>query len=602
MTKQISKKKSKRISTRKRTKIERKVREHNRKTKKNLKNNPLKGKRKDPGIPNSIPYKDQILKEAEDRKKRLEEERQMQKEKAKKERAKLRNKNRNLEQFVTDAQKRTAEFDKKSELQSAEKQSNQQNAEGSLKAYYKEFRKVVDDADVIFQVLDARDPLGSRCPQVEEAVLACGYKKRLVLLLNKIDLVPKENVEKWLKYLRNEFPTIAFKASTQTQTDNLSQSRISVAKATEDLLRSSRCIGADMVMKLLGNYCRNQAVRGTITAGVVGFPNTGKSSIINSLKRSRACNVGATPGVTKCMQLVQLDKHVKLLDSPGIVMATGDNEASVILRNAVKVETIDDTVAPVSAILKRCNKHQMMLHYNVPYFNDVNEFLALLAVRLGRLKKGGIPDVHKAGRSILNDWNQGKITYYTHPPDTDAMATHVSSEIVSQMSEGFDISSLLEQETEILAGLKMKNCTDIVLEASNPTDGLVAEPAEVEEEDEGDMEDENQEGLEDNNNEQNMVVTLPESEKPKKETSVKSKAKNVRISADKKVHVVGSLRDGVQLNKARKKDLKKMKKERRRADKLGGELGDALQDAFASLGNTKDTAEDYNFDTDFGLK
>ncbi len=114
--------------------------------------------------------------------------------------------------------------------------------------------QVVEAADVVIQVLDARDPLGSRCPQVEEAVLSSSTKKRLVLLLNKIgvssmsatasfwcfldkcarveivtygllvvgtDLVPKENVEGWLKYLRNEFPTIAFKASTQTQKENL---------------------------------------------------------------------------------------------------------------------------------------------------------------------------------------------------------------------------------------------------------------------------------------------------------------------------------------------------------------------------------------------
>lgn len=71
----------------------------------------------------------------------------------------------------------------------------------------------------IFQVLDARDPLGSRSRRVEESVLNAG--KRLVLLLNKIDLVPKENVKKWIMYLRQQSPTIAFKASTQEQNCNL---------------------------------------------------------------------------------------------------------------------------------------------------------------------------------------------------------------------------------------------------------------------------------------------------------------------------------------------------------------------------------------------
>merc|ERR1712013_322420 len=84
----------------------------------------------------------------------------------------------------------------------------------SAKAYYREFKKVVDAADVVLEVLDARDPLGSRCKEVEQGVVV-GGGKRLVLVLNKADLVPRENLQAWVKYLRNEYPTIAFKASTQ---------------------------------------------------------------------------------------------------------------------------------------------------------------------------------------------------------------------------------------------------------------------------------------------------------------------------------------------------------------------------------------------------
>ena len=80
--------------------------------------------------------------------------------------------------------------------------------------------QVVEAADVILEVLDARDPLGTRCPQMEEAVKA-QPGKRLVLVLNKADLVPRDNLEKWLKYLRNEYPTVVFKSSTQSQNKNL---------------------------------------------------------------------------------------------------------------------------------------------------------------------------------------------------------------------------------------------------------------------------------------------------------------------------------------------------------------------------------------------
>lgn len=299
------------------------------------------------------------------------------------ERQKQVNKKRNLGNLVKDAQKRTSEFERKTAFVRDQLTGGRggRGAENSLKAYYKEFKKVVEAADVVIQVLDARDPLGSRCPQVEESVLSAGPGKRLVLLLNKVDLVPRENVEAWLKYLRNEFPTVAFKASTQSQADKLSQSKVPLNLASEDLRKSSRCLGADVLMKLLNNYCRNKDIKTAISVGVVGFPNTGKSSVINSLKRSKACNVGAMPGITRSMQQVQLDKHIKLLDSPGIVMATSSSDASAVLKNCVKVEALEDPVPPVAAILRRCQKQQLMLQYKLGNFSDVNEFLSLLAKR-----------------------------------------------------------------------------------------------------------------------------------------------------------------------------------------------------------------------------
>jgi nuclear GTP-binding protein len=80
---------------------------------------------------------------------------------------------------------------------------------------------------------------------------------------------------------------------------------------------------------------------------------------------------------------------------------------------------MDDPVTPVRAILQRCPKQQMQLHYHITDFADVDEFLNLVARGIGKLKRGGIPDQAMAARMVLNDWNMGKIKYYTHPPEVE---------------------------------------------------------------------------------------------------------------------------------------------------------------------------------------
>ncbi|NXC36566.1 NSN1 protein, partial [Campylorhamphus procurvoides] len=90
-----------------------------------------------------------------------------------------------------------------------------------------------------------------------------------------------------------------------------------------------------------------------------GYPNVGKSSLINSLKRSRVCGVGATPGVTRCLQAVQLDRHIQLLDCPGVVLDSGDPPAAAPLRGALAPQRLRDPLSPAIAILRRCPSEQV---------------------------------------------------------------------------------------------------------------------------------------------------------------------------------------------------------------------------------------------------
>ncbi|XP_078520677.1 guanine nucleotide-binding protein-like 3-like protein [Lissotriton helveticus] len=521
---------------------------------------------KSPGLPNLSQFVHHAKRAAEEKKKRVE----AMREKQKAARQKEVNKRRSLEGLQKDALKRQREFEQKEiDLRNLQKHS-QLETENSRKAYYREFKKVVEAADVILQVLDARDPQGCRCPQVEQAVVQAGTNKKLVLVLNKIDLVSKEIVEKWLKYLRNEFPTVAFKASTQQQNKNLQQSRVPVSQASTDLLSSGACIGADCLMKLLGNYCRNQDIKTAITVGVVGFPNVGKSSLINSLKRARACNVGATPGVTKCLQQVHLDKHIKLLDCPGIVMATSTSDAAMILRNCVKIEQLVDPVGPVEAILRRCNKEQIMQHYNIPDFKNTMEFLALLSKRQGKLRKGGVPDHEKAAKIVLTDWTNGKISYFTHPPETHTLPTHISAEIVTEMGKAFDFEELEKGNLDALSQMPSVP-QGIGMEASGLTSGGV-EDIDLEEEEGPELSDEAEEVMDEARDTEfdSMTVEIKDSQKSKSRTDserVVPRAPNLQ-----EIWAMDPLQQGQGLRAAGKK-RKKMQK---RADKLATKLSDTL--------------------------
>jgi nuclear GTP-binding protein len=104
-----------------------------------------------------------------------------------------------------------------------------------------------------------------------------------------------------------------------------------------------------------------------------------------SLKRAKAVEVGANPGVTRTMQEVILDTNIRLLDCPGIIFSDETNEIEAALRNSIDIKHLKDRISPVQAILNKVSKEQLMEIYKIPMFSNVSEFLSFVAHRRGKL-------------------------------------------------------------------------------------------------------------------------------------------------------------------------------------------------------------------------
>ncbi|KAH0558186.1 nucleolar GTP-binding protein 2 [Cotesia glomerata] len=341
---------------------------------------------------------------------------------------------------------------------------------GQSKRIWNELYKVIDSSDVILQVLDARDPLGTRSPPVEKFLKTDKPHKHLIFILNKVDLVPTWVTQKWVKILSKEYPTVAFHASL------------------------THPFGKGSLINLLRQFSKLHIDKQQISVGFIGYPNTGKSSIINTLRSKNVCKVAPIAGETKVWQYITLMKRIYLIDCPGVVYPSAETDTEKVLKGVVRVELVKNPEDYVEAVLERVKPEYMQRTYKIDEWTDHNDFLEKLANKCGKLLKKGEPNINVVARMVLNDWQRGKLPYFVAP------------------TGGVEQQELQQQELE-------KTCEPIGEESNGNTDAQI------------NADTESQSGISDMSKDRNSVGDVePTAAKDKLQPSVLQDFRKIRVA------------------------------------------------------------------------
>ena len=247
--------------------------------------------------------------------------------------------------------------------------------------------------DLIIELVDARVPLSSRNPEIDEL----GKNKARLILLNKADLADERANDAWMKYFQEKGYYVA-KINSKAGTGMKSLNGIIQETCKEKLERDRR------------RGIKNRPIR----AMVVGIPNVGKSTFINALAGKACTKTGNKPGVTKGKQWIRLNKGVELLDTPGILWPKFEDQEvgkKLAFIGSIKDEILNtmELAAELIRSLSKSAPDQVKHTYDIAGSEDPYEVLREIAEKKHCLTKGGELDLEKTAALFLDDFRGGKL-------------------------------------------------------------------------------------------------------------------------------------------------------------------------------------------------
>ena len=266
-------------------------------------------------------------------------------------------------------------------------------------SFWKVVNDVIFEADVIIEVLDARFPEETRNREIEQKLLR--LHKKIIYVLNKSDLLTIKFSD-----LKHDFDPFVYVSAK----NNLGTTKL--RGFLKEYLREKQW-GFKRVKVMLKTPPKEMP---PLIVGVVGYPNTGKSSLINALKQRRSASTSSTPGFTRGIQKIRIAKEIYLIDTPGVFAYKEGRKASeekkITLINVKDYRKVKDPEYVAIEILDRCYKSKPQIieeTYGVKPMEDPEQTLELIARKFNWLIKGGKPNLDQTARKIIQDWQRGKI-------------------------------------------------------------------------------------------------------------------------------------------------------------------------------------------------
>ena len=268
---------------------------------------------------------------------------------------------------------------------------------GHMAKTKREISEKLDLIDVVFEVIDARIPYSSKNKDIDKMI----KNKKRVLIMTKIDMCDIINTNKWIKYYEE-------KGIKVIPVDLINKKNIfEIFKVTEE-------VNKELNDKRKEKGLKERKVRILI----LGIPNVGKSTLINTLVGKKATNVGNKPGITRHLEWIRINKDIELLDTPGILWPKLDDDTiahNLAAMTAIKEEILDteDIAIYIINTMLKLYKDSIVNRYNLTSYNDVVEVLDMIGKKTGAVRNNET-DYEKVYSVILRDLREGylgKVTF-----------------------------------------------------------------------------------------------------------------------------------------------------------------------------------------------